>query len=133
VKYDVAGLRTILVERTGVLGNLGRIRVRYATWVPAADDANGPSGIVAAAVVVELAPGTWVLQHLLVADDERRKGWAMRIVESVEREHGGALAALWVTPPGKAFARGYVRKHGPRPLFRLNDIGRNSDRPVPAG
>lgn len=76
-----------------------------------------PTLLVASALLVEL-DGRWLLSHLMVEDDCRRRGFATELVRFYE-ERLGELPAGWVSDAGAAFARSYIMRFGPRPHWQI--------------
>lgn len=56
----------------------------------------------------------WVLNHLLVEDEYRRRGVGSSILLDLENRYG-QFGAAWISDSGVAFAKAFVRRHGERP------------------
>lgn len=123
MKYQVDGLRAIITEQTQATLT-GKMRVRYLNFIP--DRMIFPSVVTATVLMVRITDQHWVLQHIMIDDDDRGKGWCEKIVLSIEAEHGH-FGAIWCSACGEAFARKFVRNHGERPLWR---IGAYSDEQI---
>lgn len=122
MKYQIEGCDALLISRDEK-HFAGRFRVRYITWVETPPQL-APSFPVAHVTLVEASPELWVLQHIIVDVEERRRGWAEKIMLAIEVEHGG-VGALWVTPEGQAFARRFIERHGDRPIWRIGTNTKN--------
>lgn len=117
MRYEIDGLLTVFAERTANC-MLGKLRYRVLNWMPADTNVITPSIVVATVVLVEIRPHDWILSHILIDDDVRRKGWGEKIVTAIQREHGD-VGAAWCTDEGMAFARRFIAKHGPQPKWKI--------------
>lgn len=81
-------------------------------------DEPAPMCITAAMLLVYMGNAGWLLSHILIEDDDRRKGYATELVRHYEQRFG-QLGACWASKEGAAFAKAYQRKWGPRPHWKI--------------
>lgn len=74
--------------------------------------------LAAQGLLVHAGDDVWILSHLMVDDCVRRSGVATDLVRFYEQRLG-ALGACWVSEEGMAFARRYIERFGPRPLWQI--------------
>lgn len=110
--------RLVLLETCHVRASsiLGPTRCIYVNAWDRRDPA--PCLITASLLLAATRDGEWVLSHVLIADEERRRGYATELVAFYE-ERLGRLGACWVTEGGEKFAAAYVDRFGPRPHWQI--------------
>lgn len=77
-----------------------------------------PIFIAVAALFCQTPDGKWVLQHIMVEEEERRRGFAEEVVSHYEQRLG-SLGGAFVSDSGEAFAKAYIAKHGARPRWQV--------------
>lgn len=115
-RYSIGKEFRVIVNETTtrILGS--KVRVRYLIYSRRFDDI--PDIYAATVQLVEVDCGHWILHHIIVDDDDRRKGVATRIVQAIEKEHL-TIGAAFCSDEGEAFARSYVTRFGVRPNWQI--------------